>query len=405
MATMMRSLFAGVSALRNHQVRMDVIGNNIANVNTIGYKAQSVTFKEQLAQTLRGAGAPERGRGGTNPQQVGLGVDLGAITTIHTPGSLQSTGVESDVAIEGNGFFILSDGNQTFYTRSGVFDFDRDGNLVSLLSGLKVMGYTARDGQLDYTRGLVPIEIPLSTTLPPTPTTEARVEGNLDARGGGPAETTLRVFDSLGTEHDVFLSFSQLEANRWEWIATDIDGNEIGSGELVYDTSGALSDSTNSGTIRLEPPGAEELEIELDFSRLTQYADETDVSKTWQNGFPSGTLTSISIDVDGRIYGLFSNGRSAVLAQFALADFANPAGLVKADNGTFVISANSGQPDVGAPGTGARGSIRPGALEMSNVDLSKEFTEMIVTQRGFQANSRIITTSDEMLQELVNLKR
>src|SRR5690606_9615286 len=126
---------AGVSALRNHQVRMDVIGNNIANVNTIGYKAQSVTFKEQLAQTLRGAGAPERGRGGTNPQQVGLGVDLGAITPIHTPGSLQSTGVESDVAIEGNGFFILSDGNQTFYTRSGVFDFDRDGNLVSLLSG------------------------------------------------------------------------------------------------------------------------------------------------------------------------------------------------------------------------------------------------------------------------------
>lgn len=506
----MRSLFAGVSALRNHQVRMDVIGNNIANVNTIGYKAQTVTFKEQLAQTLRGAGAPQSGRGGTNPQQVGLGVDLGAITTIHTPGSLQSTGVESDLAIEGNGFFVLSDGSNTLYTRSGVFDFDREGNLVSLMSGLKVMGYAARNGEIDYARGLVPIEVPLSTTLKPTPTSEASVVGNLDARqrlrltleessitltdpngdaeavvtlrlqpagtfgewtwdaevqhsdgtvetlnggtlrvdvhgnviestgglqvdvgdaqfslappglGDAPSfvwdngtvmdvtateaeQTTLRIFDSLGAEHDIFFAFEKGSQNEWIWQATDIAGNVVGTGRLVYDSAGGLV--TQTGTIELDPAGAESIVLTPDFSQLTQYADATDVSKTLQNGFPAGTLSSLSIDTAGRIHGLFSNGLSEVLAQVALADFANPAGLLKAEDGTFRISPNSGQPDIGVPGTGSRGSIRPGALEMSNVDLSNEFTEMIVTQRGFQANSRIITTADEMLQELVNLKR
>lgn len=508
MRAMMRSLFAGVSALRNHQVRMDVIGNNIANVNTIGYKAQTVTFKEQLAQTLKGAGAPQRGRGGTNPQQIGLGVDIGAITTVHTPGNLQATGVESDVAIEGNGFFILSDGANTRYTRSGAFDFDPNGSLVSLMSGMKVMGYAARNGEIDYARGLVPIEIPLSTTLEPTPTSEAEVVGNLDARGslrlameessvtltdpatgdqavvtmklrptgtfgeyeweveavggtivgatGGTlridangnvtsstgtvsvevggiqidvtppaagdelafvwsdgttmamtatesAQTTLRVFDSLGAEHDVFLAFEKIDQNEWVWQATDIDGNVVGTGQLQYDSAGGLV--TQTGTIAFHPAGADPLNIAPDFSGLTQYADATDVSKTLQNGFPSGTLSSISIDAAGQIHGLFSNGLSQTLAQIALADFANPAGLLKAENSTFTISPNSGQPDVGVAGTGSRGTIRPGALEMSNVDLSQQFTDMIVTQRGFQANSRIITTSDEMLQELVNLKR
>lgn len=509
---MMRSLFAGVSALRNHQVKMDVIGNNIANVNTIGFKAATVTFKEQLSQTMKGAGAAQGGRGGTNPQQIGLGVDLGAISNIHTAGNLQSTGVESDVAIEGNGFFVLSDGTNQFFTRAGAFDFGEDGSLISLSHGLRVMGYGARDGVVDIAGGLVPVRLPLNQTIPPRPTTTTEVTGNLDARvngqlsfepnpmtlagateqaqvsivytptgnfnewawqvqtptgvtsggsgtirldvdgnvtnvdvvdlgtvtvdgvtynldmpvGGPPSlawsdglgttvdavgtftapaaeQTSIRVIDSRGEQHDVIISFSKSDANTWAWNATDKGGNDLGSGTLAYNTDGGLLAQT--GQIAFHPPGAEPVVIDPDFQALTQYAEDSDVTKARQNGFPAGTLTTISVDQAGQVNGSFSNGLTQTLAQIALADFSNPGGLLKAAGTLFQTSANSGQPDIGVANTGARGVISPGSLEMSNVDLSLEFTNMIITQRGFQANSRIITTSDEMLQELVNLKR
>lgn len=512
---MMRSLYSGVTALRSHQLRMDVIGNNIANVNTVGYKASTVNFKEMLSQTLSRATMPHAGRGGTNPVQIGNGVDVGAVTTIHTPGSTTATGVGTDLAVEGNGFFIVTDGTKNYYTRAGAFDFDGEGNLVSLVTGMKVMGYLPGTGN---TRQLAPIRVPKDTVIPPTVTTRLSVVGNLDARLNGSidigeqsllldngagsqahmrivlestgvlnewtwrveaagatvsgsggiinvdsdgnwtasgsmqvevggttftvtpptspppipggvitfnvsdgtdtktitgnyeppkvSQTTLRVFDSRGEAHDVFIDFVKVTENVWRWEAKDVNGDPLGNGgTLTYDTTGKLVSQTGGITIPLSGSGADDIVITPDFSSITQYAEASDVTKANQDGFPAGTLTTISLDTAGRVMGAFSNGLMKELAQIALADFDNPSGLIRAGASLFEESVNSGQADIGVAGTGSRGTIAPEMLEASNVDLSQEFTNMIVTQRGFQANSRVITTTDEMLQELVNLKR
>ena len=521
---MMRSLFAGVSALRNHQLQLDVIGHNIANVNTVGYKASTVTFHELLSQTVRDATAPLGTRGGTNPLQVGLGSQLASIRVMHTQGQVQSTERETDLAVEGEGYFILANGNERFYTRAGMFDIDRDGNLVSV-GGLKVMGWVAgADGRIDTRMPLTEIVIPQTATSDPRATTQITFAGNLDARDGGlvytpitqepfetpdgtkvsfyyrvepgdgfnewkwsivpvvdgeekepiaggtlrldasgtivyqssqdaveypvgdttftilppqegeahggafrltikdPAEEVIldtvaaagappavqvapiRVYDSLGTAREVAIHFHRSSTSEWRWVAYDEDGVERGSGTITFSPGGLFLAQSGSITIPGRN-GANEMTITPDFSALTQFSEEPTVVAAGQDGYPAGTLRGISIDARGVISGLFSNGTTKALAQVALAAFANPAGLKKAGESLYEVSSNSGEALIGVAGTGRYGVITPRALEMSNVDLAHEFTTMILTQRGFQANSRIITTSDEMLQELVNLKR
>lgn len=425
---MMRSLFSAVSGLRNHQTRMDVIGNNIANVNTVGYKKSKVNFQDMLSQNISGASSPQSGRGGTNPRQIGLGMTIGGIDTVWTQGASESTGNATDMMIDGDGFFIVGTGSQKYYTRAGNFSFDANGNLVTS-SGMKVQGWMVdSNGNIDTTQPLDGISIPQGQAIEPKETTKAEYQNNLNSetKVGDTYPITVEVHDSLGNTYTVNLNLKKTAANTWDVVVpTDSSNNPIyptgisaitvNNPTITFDSSGNYSTpaSTDTNQVNLDityDPTANigndgSTNVTLDFSNLTQYQSESNVEMNTQDGNSSGTLSGYSIDSSGVITGEFSNGQTKKLAQVALANFNNPAGLSKAGENLYQVSNNSGQPQVGTAGSGGRGQIASSTLEMSNVDLSQEFTDMIITERGFQANSRIITTSDEMLQELVNLKR
>jgi len=402
---MMRSMFAGVTGLRNHQIKMDVIGNNIANVNTVGYKKSRVTFQEALAQTIRGASAPQSGRGGTNPMQVGLGMNIGSIDTIHTPSSLETTGNMTDLAIEGDGFFIVTDGQERYYTRAGNFGFDEEGNLVNTSTGYKVMGW--QNAQSKTPQNISTITIKKGMMMKAKPTSKVSFEKNLNAADPDGASYVIpfKIYDSLGNTHNLTITFKKSGENTWDFNINDDSNNNLNTGTLQFDQYGRLIPNNNYQLSINGIPGAADITIDLDFTNVTQYAKETTVDLSYQDGYAAGTLLGIAIDSSGVITGVFDNGINQELAQIALCNFDNPSGLMKGGKNMYRESANSGVPQIGLAGTGGRGTISPGSLEMSNVDLAEEFTQMIITQRGFQANSRIITASDEMLQDLVNLKR
>ena len=409
---MMRSLFSAVSGLRTHQTRMDVIGNNIANVNTPGYKTSRATFQEVFSQTLKGASSPSgtstTERGGTNPMQVGLGVDVASIDTIQTPGNLQPTGRLTDLAIEGNGFFVVLDGETQAYSRVGVFSTDGDGVLVDY-EGRKVLGWVAdSSGNLSPDRtgdNLKPLSIQIGSNMPAKATENVQWIKNLDANSAVNTikKTAVTVYDSLGRTHTVQVEFEKTGVNEWTWKATYPDTLPA-SGTIKFKNDGSF-DEVDHQTFGFTPQGANAVSLKMDFSKLTQVAGPTTVEAGAVDGWPTGTLESFSFDSTGVISGFYSNGKNLVLGQIALANFRNPAGLIKLGNSLFIESNNSGRVEIGPAGTAGRGTVAPAALEMSNVDLAEEFTQMIITQRGFQANSRVITVSDELLQELVNLKR
>jgi len=419
-------MYSAVSGLRTHQTKMDVIGNNIANVNTVGYKKGQMTFQEVFSQTVRGAGAAQGGKGGTNPQQIGLGVDAGSINTIHTKGASQKTDDPTDVMIDGEGFFVVTDDTNfenRYYTRAGNFTVDGAGNLVTA-DGYKVLGYRANDnGEITETYG--PIVINRSETIAATPTKTIELRGNLNPANAKHTTDTI-IKDSLGNSWVVEFEFEKgTEENTWKMSLGNIKSQD---GELEI-TNGELAETT----IRFGEDGkiiADDLDLKLNipsqngasfgedgditifgkdnpdsYNKMTQYANDTDLKPHAIDGNSSGKLTGFAIDPSGTVNGIFSNGENKALGQLMLAKFDNPMGLEKMGSNFFINTRNSGEPQYGTAGTSGFGAAKSGNLEMSNVDLSMEFTEMITTQRGFQANSRIITTSDEMLQELVNLKR
>lgn len=434
---MMRSMFAGVSGLRNHQIRMDVIGNNIANVNTMGFKASRVSFQEVFNQTIRGASAPYGQRGGTNPQQVGLGMTVASIDTFQTQGNLQLTGKMTDLAIQGNGFFIMNQDGKRVYTRSGNFDLDSDGYLIDPGSGMRVQGWTADSAGVLPVRDenhLSDIRVPVGQPIAAMATSQVAYSGNLD--GSAPIydaanpdprstwATSVDVYDGKGQSHPISITFRKAAANQWSFIiAPSESALTVGGAGLTPTTPPDPAGVT--GTITFNPDGSFSatapspialhfdtttlgngtFDTTLDLSKVTQYASKPTASATSRNGYPMGALETFTIDASGTITGVYSNGLTQTIGQVGLANFSNPAGLLKMGANVYSESNNSGLKQIGEPGTAGRGVIAPGSLEMSNVDLSQEFTNMIITQRGFQANSRIITTSDEMLQELVNLKR
>ena len=531
---MMRSMFSAVSGLKTHQVRMDVIGNNVANVNTVGFKAGRVSFYEMFSQTMRGASAPTTDKGGTNPQQVGLGVTIASIDSIHEQGNLQSTAKTTDMAIQGSGFFLVRDqGNSMYFTRAGAFDLDGSGNLVDP-RGRRVLGWQAVNGVFGPrdSSTLTAIQIPVGQVIGAVATSNVIWGHNLDARAavGFERNTSVDVFDSLGRAHSLSMTFRRTDGarettrvawgnslsasgpigtvvtqdvtlyddlgravsvtvrfektgaaqwsvsstgptglsggsgtitfdpvtgayisdditdieyspqgasamkvdldfigvtegaagdiavtsndgaaagsvpNEWAWTASGPAGITGNSGFLTFDAGGRLSSATG-GPVTFTPMGANPVSIAMSFWGVTQNAGESTVECLDRDGNPMGTLGKITIDASGVITGTYSNGQSQKIAQIALAAFANPAGLTRTGDNLYQSSNNSGQPQIGEAGTGGRGNITPSALEMSNVDLAEEFTNMIVTQRGFQANSRVITASDEMLQDLVNLRR
>lgn len=419
---MLRSLFAGVSGLRNHQIRLDAIGNNISNVNTTGYKGSRVTFQDVLYQTIAGASSPQGGRGGMNPKQVGLGVGVSSIDTIVTQGNIESTGRNTDMAIEGDGYFVVSDGGQSYYTRAGAFGLDAQGNLSLPGTGMRVMGWTPdASGVLDPNNALPGyIQIIRGQEMAPQATTSVEYLGNLDSRAatGDTVTTQKTIFDSQGNTHQLTIVFTKLNPatnpNEWTWTATsdagvvDDGGAPAGpaTGTVEFTVGGAYSGVTGATTVHISGiPGVADINITPDFDSLTQYGNVASANAGDQDGYSRGSLSEFSVDPRGVVTGYYSNGRSRPLAQVAMAVFNNPEGLTRAGNTLFQESNNSGTAQVGTALSGGRGVIKPGSLEMSNVDLSQEFTNLIITQRGFQASSRVITSSDEMLQELVNLKR
>lgn len=509
---MLRSMYSGISGMKNFQTKLDVIGNNIANVNTYGFKKGRVTFKDTMNQMISGATAATENRGGKNPTQIGLGSTLATIDTIHTGSSLQTTGRALDLGIDGDGYFVVRQGDAMMYTRAGNFYLDDNGTLVNA-DGLKVQAFSFDDrGNLTNEYGNVVVNV--NAVLPGIETTAIKFSENLSANAivGSIFSQQVKVVDTEGRAIPTTVYFKKLDDDQWgvyvnevpkpsEAVATPVGnagkititnpekytGNTDEEWTLEYrdpdpDVSGdegfylskdginfiALTEndgilsgagldglnidisklSPNAGdtwnihikaeiqpihilnfvngeiptnnvivplnitvpTGRVDDPNTQLDEsvqmlngIQFDFSSLTQLGGAT-TAVVDPNGNSEGKLESFNIDSLGVINGVYSNGEIITLGQLAIAKFSNTSGLTKAGNNLFQESINSGTPDINVAGEG-RGTLASGSLEMSNVDLSEEFTEMITAQRGFQANSRIITTSDEILQELVNLKR
>ncbi|MCL2557113.1 MAG: flagellar hook protein FlgE [Treponema sp.] len=464
---MMRSLFSGVSGLQNHQTRMDVLGNNIANINTTGFKRNRVNFQDILYQQLQGASRPTAELGGTNPREVGLGMSVASIDTVHTQGSLQSTGIGTDLAISGNGFFILDNNGEQVFTRAGAFGVDADGTLVNPANGMKVQGWMAQDVEgfnlLDVSSPIGNLIIPVGEKDPAKATTFVNFASNLDRRipeipeGATPLEilqgtwnTQIEVFDGFGERHILQVQFTRVpgETNSWNaavvvnpdaevltntrvWAAGDdpegddtatyfnVNFNNNGTLLSAMDWDGNVSEAGQVALyVAFDVPGANADEegyrhqFMLDlgqvggFTRsITQFAEASSTRAVEQDGRPMGYLDNFRIDQMGVITGVFSNGTSRPLAQVAMASFTNQGGLEKAGDTTFRQSNNSGLANIGTARTMGRGFFISGALEMSNVDMADQFTDMIVTQRGFQANSRTIQTADQLLQEVLTLKR
>lgn len=390
---MLRSLYSGISGLRSHQAMLDVTGNNIANVNTTGFKASATQFQDTLSQLTQGAGGPQALAGGTNPAQIGLGVQVAGISTNFAQGSTQATGRATDMMISGDGFFVTSQAGETLYSRAGSFDFDARGRLVTP-DGAIVQGWGAVNGQINTGGAVGNITLPLDAVSPSAVSTTATVGGNLpsDAVVGTELIRSTQVYDASGAARDLTLTFTRT-AGGWDVNAVDENG-ATGTDALEF-TDGVL---TAGGTLAVGG-------INVDLSTLTGFAGLTTATITGQNGRDAGALESFALSKDGTLVGSFSNGESAAIARLALATFINPGGLEKAGSSGYRATFNSGVAELAAPGQAGVGSLIGGALEMSNVDLSQEFTNLIVAQRGFQANARIITTSDEVLQELTNLKR
>ncbi|WP_348789498.1 flagellar hook protein FlgE [Leifsonia sp. NPDC080035] len=391
---MLRSLYSGISGLRSHQTMLDVTGNNIANVNTTAFKSSAVQFQDTLSQLVQGAGGPQAQTGGTNPAQIGLGVLVAGISTNFTQGAAQATGRPTDMMINGDGFFVTKVGGETVYTRAGSFDPDALGRLVGP-GGAILQGWNAVNGVVQQGGALTDVTIPLKAVAPASATSTASVTGNLpsDAKTGDELVRDVSVYDVNGAERKLTLTFTKTAAG-WDVAGKDANG-ATGNATLTF-TNGVLDPAGGSLAI-----GG----ITVDLSTSTGYAGMTTVAFKDQNGRAAGTLESFTLSKDGTIIGLFSNGDKQAVGRIALATFVNPGGLEKAGGSTYRATVNSGAAQVGGPGEDGLGNLQGGSLEMSNVDLSQEFTNLIVAQRGFQANARIITTSDEVLQELTNLKR
>jgi len=406
-------MFSGVSGLRIHQTMMDIIGNNIANINTIGYKSSSVNFQSMLSQTLKGASSPSENSGGSNPIQIGLGAKMSSIDFNFAQGNLQSTGKITDMAIQGEGFFIVKSGIGTYYTRAGNFAFDSSGNLVNPSDGSIVQGWIADvNGIVNANIAPTNLNIPINQTIQPNATTKVSYAGNLpsNANIGDKFYAPIQIIDSQGNSHDLTIEFAKTDENQWSWQVTTPSGAN-GNGTIKFNANGSIASIVTDTPITYNPDGADPISIVPDFGTvdkidgITQFATDATIAAISQNGNVSGTLQSISIGGNGEITGVFTNGQNKVLGQIAMALFKNPSGLLSVGNSLFSESNNSGVPIIGVPDSGGRGQIIVGTVEMSNVDLAKEFADMIVAQRGFQANSKIISASDEMLQVLVNMKK
>jgi flagellar hook protein FlgE len=421
---MLQALLAGVASIKAQQTRMNVIGNNLANVNTTAYKGSRVTFQDMLSQTIRGSSKPTGSLGGTNPMQFGLGVLVAGTDVSNEQGSLSATNRPTDLALQGSGFFMVSNGDRVAYTRDGSFDLDANGDMVHRATGERVVGWTAdpATGLIDTNQPIGPgdtLNVPLGARTAVQVTTQASWAGNLDAReaisapipaypNAGYRTSTIRVFDQLGSQHDLTVAVIKSAANTWDWQVVGQNGTTVtGTGQFVFSPATGTMTSGGTGSITVTPPagGASAFPVTMDFSRLSQLGTDTQIQASNQNGFPPGSLGGFSVNTDGVITGIYTNGLTRSMGQLSISVFPNANGLERTGQNLWRDTDNSGIPVIGAPRTGGRGAVSSGFLEQSNIDIGNEFTDLIVTQRGFQANTRVVTTVDEMLQDLLNMKR
>jgi flagellar hook protein FlgE len=421
---MIGSLFAGISGLRANSTAMTVIGDNIANVNTTAFKSNKSSFANILSQSLGGGGSATDG--------IGRGVEFWAASPSWSQGSIETTSNSTDMAINGKGFFMVEDeSGSSFYTRAGEFSFDKDGYLVNP-DGLYVQGYAVSSIAPDGTITLGSIEninVPGESMTPPQATITSTLDINLDA-GAAVNDTyssTQTVYDSLGNAIPLTLTFEKTAANAWTASVTVPAGTLNGGGTIGisdntfnFGSDGTLSNGTDpkititglaSGAVDISDAASSAITWDLFDSAgatngdLTQYAADSTTNFNTQDGYAAGSLRGVSVDENGFVTGTYSNGELTPMYQIVLTDFPSYFGLSKMGNNLYAESRASGQGMPGVPLGGSLGSISPSAIEMSNVDLAQEFVKMITTQRAFQANSRVITTSDEILQELISLKR
>ena len=403
------SLFSAVSGLNTYGNAMSVIGNNIANVGTAGFKSSRASFADLVSASLGG---------GSSTGQVGLGVFLNDVQTSFTQGSLSNTGNPLDLAIDGDGFFQLTNNTGTAsYSRAGQFQVNNLGEIVDP-GGRFLQGYQASTtGVILGTVG----NIRLSTgTIAPQATSTASVVANLNAAATVPAAvfnaatpTTynfsngMTVYDTLGAQHQLRLYYVKAAAaNTWN-LHSQIDGGATtAQTNLVFNSSGVLTTGgAQTFSLAITGGAATPQAVAMDFSAITQYGAASNLTSQTQNGFASGSFQKLSVDSGGRVVAQFSNGQTRTLAQVVLSRFTNPDGLTRSGENGFAETVDSGAPLAGAPTNNGLGRLLSQTIEQSNVDLGKEFVDMIITQRAFQANSKTITTSDEMLQELLSLKR
>jgi flagellar hook protein FlgE len=414
------SFSAGLSGLNANGAYLAVIGNNLANINTVGFKSSSVTFQDLVSQTVGGASL--------NPMQVGLGVTTGAISPVFSQGAIENTREATNVAIQGNGFFVVRGSGGNSYTRAGNFTFNSEGKLVTP-DGQFVQGYSqvnATTGAIVTTGQTNDITVPPGVLRAPQPTTSFFTQANLSS-GAATADTfttAVQVYDSLGAPHIATITYTkQAAAGTWNYAVTvpgaDITGGttgtpfSVGTGTVVFNATGALTSPV--ADVAITTPtwknGAAASTLNWDLvdangtGSLTGYVAPSSNSSITQNGSAPGMIDNISITADGTIMATFGAGQTKPIAQLALATFNNPKGLLKLGSSRYGESQSAGIANVGAAGAGGRGTLIGSALEGSNVDIAQEFTNMILAQRGYQANSKTITVSDELLVETLALKR
>lgn len=421
------SMYTGVSGLHSHSEAMSVISDNIANVNTTGFKASRANFSDILGGVIAG-------------DRVGNGSAITSVQTMFTQGALLGTGNTMDLAIQGEGFFMVTPpgGSAPLYTRAGQFQIDDQGYVVNP-QGMRVLGYGVDTaGQLGSATS--PLQVP-TTALPPSATSTVSLQANLGSQepvatapfdlanpdSTSQYQTAVTVYDSVGEAHQLELYFTKTSDGPQQWeVNVTASGADIvpapagdrallATGTLAFNPDGSLASNTLPA-INATWSGAEAASITLDLGSatgaggtgvdgLTGYAGNSAASFITQDGNSSGDLGGLEIGNDGQIVGLYSNGESRVIGQLATAKFVAPDGLQRMGGGLYAATIDAGEPTVAPPGAGGHGSIVSGSLEGSNVDLAAEFVQLIAVQRGFQSNSRSITTADEMLSELVNLKR
>jgi flagellar hook protein FlgE len=415
------SFSAGLSGLNANSVALNVIGNNLANINTVGFKQSQVTFSDLVSQSVGG--------NSVNPMQLGLGVATGSISPVFGQGAIENTSSPFDVALQGNGLFVVRGSDGQVYSRAGNFKLDSNGTLITS-DGLAVQGYVAdATGVISASGQLSDISIPPGTLRAPTPTRQYSTVTNLDAGAaqGTTFTTSVQIFDAVGSAHISTITYTKsATAGAWNYsIAApgdEVVGGTAGtpytitSGTLSFDGAGVLTqvDGGAPADVTLTTPawtnGASANNLVWDLvdangeSGLTSYSGSSATSSINQDGSSAGQVTVINIDSDGVIKASFGAGQTISLAQLAVANFNNPEGLLKLGSNLYSATQSAGIPNIGAAGSGGRGTVIGNALEQSNVDIAREFTQMILAQRGYQANAKSITTADQILVDTVNLK-